>query len=147
MPFWLLMRPKICLTYRTFIHWNHSWFHIAKKWMKPKPKFTPKSEKASRSEKASWFFHFLKFFLCNFVSLICTKLCTYSIYDLQDIQSITKKHIPPVFQPFVFHVHLPNCLRYNKSIYIFLRPFLKSFQFEQEFFTFGDEISWYMQKR
>ena len=63
------------------------------------------------------------------------------------VQLITKKHIPPVFQPFVFPVYLRNHLRYNKSVYIFLHPFLESFQLEQEFFKYGDKISWYLQKR
>ena len=57
------------------------------------------------------------------------------------VQSITKKHIPPVFQRFVFHVYLRNRLRYNKSIFIFLHPFLKSFQLEQEFIKSGNKIS------
>ena len=42
-----------------------------------------------------------------------------------------KKTHPPVFQPFVFPVYLRNRLRYNKSVCIFLHPFLKSFQLEQ----------------
>ena len=42
--------------------------------------------------------------------------------------------------------YLRNLLRYNKSVYIFLHPFLKSFQLKQEFFKFGDKISWYLQK-
>ena len=44
-----------------------------------------------------------------------------------------KKTHPPVFQPFVFPVYLRNRLTYNKSVYIFLHHFLKSFQLEQEF--------------
>ena len=58
-----------------------------------------------------------------------------------------KKTHPPVFQPFDFHVYLRNHLRYNNSVYIFLHPFLKCFQLKQKIFTFGDKISWYMQKR
>ena len=52
-----------------------------------------------------------------------------------------KKTHPPVFQPFVFPVYLRNHMRYNKSVNIFLHPFLKSFQLEQEFFKSGDKKS------
>ena len=62
------------------------------------------------------------------------------------LQWITKKHVPPVFQPCVFPVYLRNRLRYNKSIYIFLYQFLKSSQLEQVFFKSDDTISWYWQK-
>ena len=89
--------------------------------------------------------------LCNWtISSICVALSMNSswgtvehtgMYCKSDVQSITKKHIPPFFQPFVFHVYLRNRLRYNKFVYIFLHPFLKSFQLEQEFFTFGDIFS------
>ena len=44
------------------------------------------------------------------------------------IQSITKKHIPPVLQHFVYSVYHLNRLSYKKSVIIFLHPFLKSFQ-------------------
>ena len=63
------------------------------------------------------------------------------------VQWITKKHIPLVFQPFVYLVYLRNHLSYKISTCVFLHPFLKHFQMEQEFFTSGDKISWYMQKR
>ena len=61
-------------------------------------------------------------------------------YQLQ-VQSITKKHVPPVFQPYVFPVYLRNRLSYKESIYIFLYQFLKSFQLEQKFFKSYDTIS------
>ena len=57
------------------------------------------------------------------------------------VQSITKKHEPPVFQPYVFPVYLRNRLTYKKSIYIFLYQFLKSSPLEQEFSKFDDTIS------
>ena len=52
-----------------------------------------------------------------------------------------KKHIPLVFQPFFFPVYLRNRLSYKKSVFIFLYPFLNSFQLEQEFFKSGYKIS------
>ena len=64
-----------------------------------------------------------------------------------NIESITKKHIPSVFQLFVFPVYLQNRLSYKTSVYIFLHHFLKSFQLEQTFFKSGDKISWFVQKR
>ena len=57
------------------------------------------------------------------------------------IQSITKKHVPPVFQPYVFPVYLRNRFSYKKSIYIFVYQFLKSSQLEQKFFKSDDTIS------
>ena len=62
----------------------------------------------------------------------------YTVYN--------KKHIPPVFQPFVFPIYLRNRLSYKKSIYIFLYYFLKSFQLEKEFFKSDDKFSWYLLK-
>ena len=58
-----------------------------------------------------------------------------------DGQSITKKHVPPVSQPYVFPVYLRNRLSYKKSIYSFLYQFLKSSQLEQKFFKSDDTIS------
>ena len=46
------------------------------------------------------------------------------------VQWITKKHIPLVFQPFVYLVYLRTRLSYKKSNCIFLHPFLKRFQME-----------------
>ena len=63
------------------------------------------------------------------------------------IKWITKKHLPPVFQPYVFPVYLRNRLNYKKIIYIFLYQFLKSSQLKQEFSQSDDTISWYWQKR
>ena len=74
--------------------------------------------------------------------LVCLIHCQPS-YNIP-IQSITKKHIPPVFQPFVFPVYLRNRLSYEKYFSIFVHPFLKSFQLEQEFLKSGDKISWYL---
>ena len=62
-------------------------------------------------------------------------------FKTNEIQSITKKHVSPVFQPYVFPVYLRNRLSYKKSIYSFLYQFLKSSQLEQKFFKSDDTIS------
>ena len=49
----------------------------------------------------------------------------FAVSKLSKLQSITKKHISPVFQPFSFSVYLRNRLSYKTSAYIFLHPFLK----------------------
>ena len=49
-----------------------------------------------------------------------------------------KKTHPPCFSIFRFSRIYPDPLDLQK---IFLHPFLKRFQLEQEFFTFGDKIS------
>ena len=65
------------------------------------------------------------------------KLCIMHEYGFnQNLQSITKKHVP-----YVFPVYLRNRLSYKKSIYIFLYQFLKSSQLEQKFFKSDDTIS------
>ena len=56
------------------------------------------------------------------------------------LQSVTKKHVPPVFQLYVIPGYLLNRLSYKKDIYIFLYQFLKSFQLELEFFKSDDKI-------
>ena len=57
------------------------------------------------------------------------------------LQSITKKHVSPVFQPYVFPEYLRNRLSYKKSIYIFLYQFLKSSPLKDELFKSDDTIS------
>ena len=51
------------------------------------------------------------------------------------------------FETCVFHGYLRNHLSYKKVIYIYLHPFLKSFQMKKEFFKCSYKISWYLQKR
>ena len=51
-----------------------------------------------------------------------------------DVQSITKKHVPPVFQPYVFPVYLWNRLSYKKSIYIFFISVFKELSAGTEIF-------------
>ena len=53
-----------------------------------------------------------------------------NIFVLYTVDNRKKTHPLPVFQPFVFPVYLRNRLSYKKSVYIFLHPFLKSFQLE-----------------
>ena len=65
----------------------------------------------------------------------------FRVVTFQVITVDNKKTNPPVFQPFVFPVYLLNRLSYKKHVYIFLHPFLKSFQLEQEFFKSCYKIS------
>ena len=70
------------------------------------------------------------------ICLRTTAVCVFKVLDAvckAEVQSIRKKHIPPVFQHFVFPVYLRNRSSYKKSVFIFLHPFLKRFQLEQEF--------------
>ena len=85
---------------------------------------------------------FLLFLLFHFC-----QMCPFSTGFIHICTVDNKKMHPPRFQPFVFPVYLRNRLRYNKSVYIFLHPFLKIFQLEQEFIKSGYKISWYLQKR
>ena len=47
------------------------------------------------------------------------------------------------FEICVFRVYLRNQLSYKKVIYIYLYPFLMTFQMKEYFFKSGHKISWY----
>ena len=61
------------------------------------------------------------------------RFCHLLVYTVDNI----KTH-PPVFQPLVFPIYLRNRLSYKKIYFIFLHPFLKSFQLEQKKIKSGD---------